>query len=309
MCDSEVGSLVYGRSQLHRAPPPPPRVVKGFTQFNLFELKAATNDFSERKCIGKGSFCNVYKGRLHDRRVVAIKKQVLNLPSRDDKHIYNEVNIVSEINHKNIVRCLGYCHEIKVALVCLDDEYIGDKQPTYCNVKWPTRFQIIKGIAQGVHYLHEQRIVHLDLKHRNILLDCDMNPKISDFGTAKRLGHDDEITSHSEIIGTPGFTAPEYVHEHIISMKCDVYGFGVTLLWTISGYEAGRMEALSDPSLCDESQLMEAKMCMEVGLLCTQLDRNDRPTMADVLAMLNGRKELRKLGELEKVMVISTENR
>ena len=67
--------------------------------------------------------------------MVAIKKQVLNLPSRDDKHIYNEVNIVSEINHKNIVRCLGYCHEIKVALVCLDDEYIGDKQPTYCFVE------------------------------------------------------------------------------------------------------------------------------------------------------------------------------
>jgi len=71
------------------------------------------------------------------------------------------------------------------------------------NVKWSTRFQIIKGIARGIHYLHKQRIVHLDLKHRNIILDCNMNPKISDFGTAKRLGHDDEITSNSEIIGTP----------------------------------------------------------------------------------------------------------
>ncbi|BAH95599.1 Os12g0248000 [Oryza sativa Japonica Group] len=178
---------------------------------------------------------------------------------------------------------------------------------------WSSRFRIIQGITQGIIYLHthsgKPTIVHLDLKPDNILLDLDMNPKIGDFGLAKVL-KDDVV--NASVRGTLGYMPPEYIVEGVISVKNDVYGFGVTLLQTISGMSysgrdarhqasiewawnvrlSGGIHKLFDPSLCDESQLKEIKRCMEIGLLCTQNKPSDRPTMPDVLEMLQGKKKV-----------------
>uniref|UniRef100_A0A0E0RFJ1 Protein kinase domain-containing protein n=2 Tax=Oryza rufipogon TaxID=4529 RepID=A0A0E0RFJ1_ORYRU len=178
---------------------------------------------------------------------------------------------------------------------------------------WSSRFRIIHGITQGIIYLHthsgKPTIVHLDLKPDILLLDSDMNPKIGDFGLAKVL-KDDEV--NASVRGTLGYMPPEYIVEGVISVKNDVYGFGVTLLETISGMSdsgrdarhqasiewawnvrlSGGIHKLLDPSLCDESQLKEIKRCMEIGLLCTQNKPSDRPTMPDVLEMLQGKKKV-----------------
>ncbi|TVU41951.1 hypothetical protein EJB05_15513, partial [Eragrostis curvula] len=157
-------------------------------------------------------------------------------------------------------------------------------------IDWSSCFRMIQGIAQGIHYLHEQCVVRTDLKPSNILLDSDMNPLISDFGVA-----------------TKGYMATEYLGEGILSTKCDVYAFGMILNQTISSLnrsksryrhfvgwaelaeDARRMETFGPaPAKVDQSQLMEIKRCIEVGSLCTQFDRHERPTMTEVLQMLSG---------------------
>ncbi|KAG2559160.1 hypothetical protein PVAP13_8NG313800 [Panicum virgatum] len=179
---------------------------------------------------------------------------------------------------------------------------------------WSSRLLLIQGIAHGLQYLHEQQFVHLDLKPSNVLIDSDMIPKITDFGTARMLDQGNDVTVRDAdylLAGTMGYMPPEYIMEGIVSKMYDVYSFGVILLETISGMcgskparrqssiawawvarEAGRMEDLLDPSLCLESQLREARRCLEIGLLCTQSDRADRPTMLDVVEMLETEKEL-----------------
>ncbi|CAN6363653.1 unnamed protein product [Urochloa humidicola] len=314
--------------------PPEERVViDGFMQFGFSELKAATEDFLDKNIIAKGGSSTVYKGVLHDgRQLVAIKKVHAMSSVNDESRLYDEINIVLELEHKNIVRPLGYCHEIKMVLVKHDGKYCQSRCGEFCFIEeympngsmndiingyrlidWSILSKMILGIAQGLHYLHGQCVVHLDLKPANILLDFDMNPLINDFGAAKKLEHGDtEITLDSNsLVGTLGYMASEYIFHGIVSTKCDVYAFGITLLRTIStmcisthpdvgdlsgwarkAREAVRVEELFDTSLCHKSQLMQIKRFIEVGLLCVEFDREDRPTMEDVLAMLNGEKEL-----------------
>uniref|UniRef100_A0A0E0RFK6 Protein kinase domain-containing protein n=1 Tax=Oryza rufipogon TaxID=4529 RepID=A0A0E0RFK6_ORYRU len=220
------------------------------------------------------------------------------------------VHLCSMLEHKNIVTLLGYCDENRG--FDMSNENIT-KGIVGGQLDWSSRFRIIQGITQGIIYLHthsgKPTIVHLDIKPDNILLDSDMNPKIGDFGLAKEL-KDDEI--NARVRGTLGYMPPEYIVEGVISVKNDVYGFGVTLLETISGMSdsgrdachqasiewawnlrlSGGIHKLFDPSLCDESQLKEIKRCVEIGLLCTQNKPSDRPTMPDVLEMLQGKKKV-----------------
>ncbi|WVZ49878.1 hypothetical protein U9M48_001201, partial [Paspalum notatum var. saurae] len=189
---------------------------------------------------------------------------------------------------------------------------------------WPSLSRIIEGLARGIHYLHEQHVVHRDVKPSNTLLDSEMNPKIVDFDCCFVLNANENETMDNYIVGTYGYMSPEYCACGIISVKIDVFSFGVTLLQTVStmyvssdsdsdlpssiyrntevnqavrkawsAWEDGRMEGLFDTSLFDGSdQLMEVKRCTQVGLLCIQDERADRPPMADVLAMLHGELEM-----------------
>lgn len=177
---------------------------------------------------------------------------------------------------------------------------------------WFNRFRIIQGIAHGLNYLHVQHIVHSDLKPSNILLDSHINPKISDFGIARMLDHGDMTTRDVNCLaGTMGYMPPEYIMEGTLSTKYDVYSFGVILLEIISSmcnlkparrqasvewaWEVRRVGSIKDINVLpssDTSEHEQMKRCMEVGLLCTQFNPADRPTMVDVLEMLNGKKEV-----------------
>ncbi|KAJ1276700.1 hypothetical protein BS78_05G234700 [Paspalum vaginatum] len=180
--------------------------------------------------------------------------------------------------------------------------------------QWSSRIKIIQGIAEGLCYLHEQRIVHSDLKPSNILLDHNMDPKISDFGIARVLDHGDDLFTLdvNYLAGTiMGYMPPEYIVEGTLSTKYDVYSFGVILIeiigsmcehkkfrrqasvewsWKVRSAEFG--SEFFSQSLYHVTELKQIRGCIEVGLLCTQLKPTERPTMADVLEMLNGRREL-----------------
>ncbi|TVU41948.1 hypothetical protein EJB05_15510, partial [Eragrostis curvula] len=246
-------------------------------------------------------------GVLHDGQEVVIKNIDLSR-SFNAGWIYDAINIFINLKHENIIKPMGYCHEITASLS--EDEgkqIVGGRL-----IDWSSSFRIIQGIAQGLHYLHEQRFVHMDLKPSNILFDSHMNPRISDFGIAAKLVHVNAEKTVLDLAGTPGYIAPEYIGEGILSIKCDVYAFGIILIQTISSMnrheypgridlagwamvaqDSGRiMKELFGPAKVDHPQLMEIKRCIEVGVLCIQYHRHKRPTMADVLLMLSGEKEV-----------------
>ncbi|TVU04351.1 hypothetical protein EJB05_50085, partial [Eragrostis curvula] len=250
-----------------------------FKRISLSDLKAAIHD---RNIIGRGGGCTAFKAVLNDGNMVAVKifpEPKLRCFPMD---IYDHV---SKLEHKNIVKVLGcyYEHEYQ--------SYVARLLKGSQKIEWSILFRIIEGIAQAVHYLHEQHIVHMDVKPGNILLDSDMNPKVTDFDLSMVLDAD-EFTVDL-IRGAANFIDPDYVRTSIVSMKNDVYTFGITLLDTArEAWQAGRVIELFDPSLFDCSQLTEIKRCIDVGFLCIQLHKEDRPTMAEVLKMLNGRAEL-----------------
>ncbi|CAL4990454.1 unnamed protein product [Urochloa decumbens] len=253
------------------APPPPrpqPVTIDGFRQFSFYELKAATNDFSLENKIGTGGSSTIYKGILQEGQVVAIKEHSYNFLSEENR-IYDAINISIKLNHENIVKPLGYCHEVIMVLkLDIFDKYVEDKDQHFCFVEeympngsmediingsqlidWSSRFKIIQGIAQGLHYLHEERVIHMDIKPSNILLDCDMNPRICDFGVAIKLGRGVDKTTHDSLVGTPTYMAREYLTRGHISRKCDVYAFGLTLLETIHSMRISEEHAAPSASL------------------------------------------------------------
>ncbi|CAO2146373.1 unnamed protein product [Urochloa humidicola] len=298
------------------------------TKFSLSDLETATNGFSDENLIGRGGFVSVYKGVLHNGLVVAIKR-FRNSTIFSWDQLYDELNLVSKLQHKNLVKLLGYGYQVIQTVVRAEDRNDQAEERLYFSVEehmpngnleenlkgtfrpdWFNTFRIIHGIAEGLNYLHVQHVVHSDLKPSNILLDYHLNPKISDFGIARKLDHADMTTRDVNCLaGTMGYMPPEYIVEGILSTKYDVYSFGVILLEIISSmcrfgqarrqasvewaWEARRAGSIED--IVNVLYLRDAKQmqrCMEVGLLCTQFNPADRPTMFDVLEMLNGRKEL-----------------
>ncbi|XP_004979910.1 proline-rich receptor-like protein kinase PERK2 isoform X2 [Setaria italica] len=303
----------------------PSHPLPGLTKFSLTELKNATQNFSEKNKIGSNDFSTVYKGILHDRLLVAIKK-FRDPPPFLVARLSTELHLASELqtkdvealrDNKYIIRILGYGHEFMWENQCLQthiflvEEYLpngnmGNNIYGEYRLHWSSLFKIIQGLAQGLKCLHEQNIVHRNVKPAIVLLDSDMNPKITDFGIARIL--EKPMVHDNNIAGTVGYMPPEYILEGILSTKYDVYSFGVTLLETISGMcrseparhhasipwawnvrENQQMGELFDQSLFEISQLTEIKRCLEIGLLCTQSEWVERPTMAEVLDMLSGK--------------------
>ncbi|MBA0594246.1 putative cysteine-rich receptor-like protein kinase 20 [Gossypium raimondii] len=284
--------------------------------FKFANIKGATNNFSSANKLGEGGFGPVYKGKLPGGQEIAVKR-LSRTSTQGHEEFQNEVTLTARLQHVNLVRLLGYCTEKEEKLLIYEfmpnkslELYLFDPVRRYV-LDWEKRVRIIEGVTQGLLYLQEYSnitVIHRDLKASNILLDCDMNPKISDFGMARLFKKDVNEANTGRIVGTYGYVPPEYVRKGIYSMKYDVYSFGVLLLQIISGKRNtcyyGPQENLNlleyayelwsddrgtefiDTSLDDSSSTCKIMRCMQIALLCVQENPENRPTMLEVFSML-----------------------
>ncbi|KAL3577591.1 hypothetical protein D5086_019095, partial [Populus alba] len=212
--------------------------------FNMDELACATNNFSVSNKLGEGGFGPVYKGTLTDGREIAVKRLSKNSRQGLDE-FKNEVKHIVKLQHRNLVRLLGCCIERDENMLVYEllpnkslDFYIFEETRILL-LDWPKRYNIINGIARGLLYLHQDsrlRIIHRDLKTSNILLDDEMNPKISDFGLARSFGENEIEATTNKVAGTYGYISPEYANYGLYSLKSDVFSFGVLVLEIVGGY-------------------------------------------------------------------------
>ncbi|KAI3731014.1 hypothetical protein L1987_62197 [Smallanthus sonchifolius] len=210
---------------------------------SLYKVAKATTNFSECNKIGEGGFGPVYKGVLEDGQEVAVKR-LSDTSQQGIDEFKNELISISKLQHRNLIKLLGYCiHRNETILIY---EYMANKsldsiifdETRSSMLDWPQRFGIIHGIARGILYLHQDsrlQIIHRDLKAGNILLDGDMNPKISDFGLARKFEGHDCIAKTKKVVGTYGYISPEYAVHGRFSIKSDVFSFGVLVLEIVSG--------------------------------------------------------------------------
>ncbi|XP_048132219.1 LOW QUALITY PROTEIN: uncharacterized protein LOC115731047, partial [Rhodamnia argentea] len=286
-------------------------------QFDWDTLVAATDNFSQENKLGRGGFGVVYQGRFPNGQEIAVKR-LSQTSGQGVQEFKNEIVLVAKLQHRNLVRLLGFCLEGEEKLLVY--EYVPNKSLDYFvfdpekskQLDWPRRYNIISGIARGMLYLHEDsrlRIIHRDLKASNVLLDNDMNPKISDFGMARIFGVDQTNANTRRIVGTYGYMSPEYAMHGQFSQKSDVYSFGVLLLEIICGkrndyyYQSDGGETLAshawkhwrddspleilDPALGESYSRIQVLRCIHIGFLCVQEDPANRPTMANIVLALS----------------------
>ncbi|TYH73818.1 hypothetical protein ES332_D05G355100v1 [Gossypium tomentosum] len=295
--------------------------------FKYSTLEKATGSFDEANKLGQGGFGTVYKGALSDGREIAVKRLFINNRHRA-ADFYNEVNIISSVEHKNLVRLLGCSCCGPESLLVYEflpnkslDHFIFD----HCRGKelnWEKRFKIIMGTVEGLVHLHgnpTNKIIHRDIKASNILLDLKFRAKIADFGLARTFEEDQSHIS-TAIAGTLGYMAPEYLANGRLTEKADIYSFGVLLLEIVTGtqnnkgqytdysysvvaiawkhFQLGTMEEIYDPNLMlsddnrsNKSVKNEVSRVVHIGLLCTQESRSLRPSMWKVLEMLKRKDE------------------
>ncbi|XP_048441873.1 probable LRR receptor-like serine/threonine-protein kinase At1g53440 [Pyrus x bretschneideri] len=281
-------------------------------KFTFTELKDATANFHQANKIGKGSFGTVYKGILADRTQIAVKQ--LSPESNQGEHeFFNEIEMLHVLQHPNLVYLYGYC--IEENQLFLVYEYMENNsvyhalfEESQLDLDWATRRKICVGIAKGLAYLHDGsslRVIHRDIKASNVLLDKHLNPKISDFGLAK-LAEEDKTHISTNPVGTPGYIAPEYANLGHLTNKADVYSFGIVLLEIISGKKKsdkkgfyilhwahdlkskGNLMNLVDPRLGSEFNNEEMIATINVALHCCNSTSKFRPTMSEVMSMLEG---------------------
>ncbi|KAM4093281.1 hypothetical protein ACB094_06G103500 [Castanea mollissima] len=286
--------------------------------YDLESIRVATHNFSNENKLGQGGYGPVYKGKLPSGQEIAVKR-LSKVSGQGLKEFKNEVVLIAKLQHQNLVKLYGYCIEGNEKILLYEympnkslDSFIFDQKQSVI-LDWEMRFNIILGIARGLLYLHQDsrlRIIHRDLKTSNILLDHEMNPKISDFGLAKIVGGKQTEAMTSRVAGTYGYMSPEYALEGIFSIKSDVFSFGVVLLEIISGkkntgfYQSqqamsllgytwglwtnNKLLDLMDETLRDTCIADQFVKCLNIGLLCVQDDPSDRPTMSIVIKMLDG---------------------
>ncbi|XP_013607362.1 PREDICTED: G-type lectin S-receptor-like serine/threonine-protein kinase At1g61480 [Brassica oleracea var. oleracea] len=290
--------------------------------FEMNIIQTATNNFSLSNKLGHGGFGSVYKGKLQDGKEIAVKR--LSSSSRQGKEEFmNEIVLISKLQHRNLVRIFGCCIEGEERLLIYEfmvykslDTFLFDSSKKH-KIDWQKRFDIIQGIARGLLYLHHDsrlRVIHRDLKVSNILLDENMNPKISDFGLARMFEGAQYEENTRRVVGTLGYMSPEYAWTGIFSEKSDIYAFGVLLLEIISGEKISRFNYakegkdlleyvweswcenggifLLDKDVDDSSHPLEVARCVQIGLLCVQHQPVDRPNTLELMSMLTTKSDL-----------------
>ncbi|XP_010439188.2 PREDICTED: cysteine-rich receptor-like protein kinase 24 [Camelina sativa] len=291
--------------------------TSGSLQFEFKEIEAATSNFHSINKLGHGGFGEVYKGTFPDGTEVAVKR-LSKTSGQGEEEFKNEVFLVAKLQHRNLVRLLGY--SVKGDEKILVYEFLPNKSLDHFlfdpikkgQLDWTRRYNIIEGITRGILYLHQVSrltIIHRDLKASNILLDADMNPKIADFGVARNFRVDQTEATTGRVVGTFGYMPPEYVTNGHFSTKSDVYSFGVLILEIIGGkknssfneqdgsisnlvtyvwrlWNTESLLELVDAAMGQNYDRNEVIRCIHIGLLCVQENPADRPTMSTVFHML-----------------------
>ncbi|VVA91832.1 unnamed protein product [Arabis nemorensis] len=290
--------------------------IPSCSTFKYEMLEKATESFHDSMKLGQGGAGSVYKGILPDGRTVAVKKLFFNTREWADQ-FFNEVNLISGVQHKSLVRLLGCSIEGPKSLLVY--EYVHNRsldqilfvKNTVHILSWKQRYNIIIGISEGLEYLHrgsEVKIIHRDIKTSNILLDQNLSPKIADFGLARSMGSD-KTQTNTGIAGTLGYLAPEYLIKGQLTEKADVYSFGVLIIEIATGkknnaftqgtssvlysvwehYKSDTLDGSVDPRLKGKFTEEEALKVLGIGLLCVQSSVELRPSMSEIVFMLKNK--------------------
>ncbi|CAN6203599.1 unnamed protein product [Urochloa humidicola] len=292
-------------------------------RFSYKDLFYATEGFKDEYLLGIGGFGRVYKGILPVSKLEVAVKRVSHDSTQGMKEFIAEIVSIGCIQHRNLVRVLGYCRRKGELFLVYEympngsvDDYLYGKQGKPI-LSWANRWNIIKGIAHSLLYLHEEWekvVVHRDIKPSNVLLDCEMNGRLGDFGLARLYDHDtDPQTTH--VVGTIGYLAPELGHTSKATPLTDVFAFGMFLLeitcgqrpinnetsrdsqcmlvdWVLSRWSCGSLLETVDSRLQGNYNIDEARFTLKLGLLCCHPFSNARPTMRQVMQYLDGEMQL-----------------
>ncbi|XP_048437147.1 wall-associated receptor kinase 3 isoform X2 [Pyrus x bretschneideri] len=287
--------------------------------FTAEELEKATNNYNESKIIGRGGFGTVYKGILVDGRVIAIKKSKMVDQSQIEQFI-NEVLVLSQINHRNVVKLLGCCFETQVPLLVYEyvtngtlfDYIHNTTKESRPNTSWEIHLKIASEAAGVLSYLHSAAsvpIIHRDVKSTNILLDENLTAKVSDFG-ASRLVPLGQVQLSTMVQGTMGYLDPEYLQTSQLTEKSDVYSFGVVLvelltrkkavffdkpgeqinlaMYFLSALKDDRLLQVLDDWIVTEANIEQLKEVSILAKRCLRVKGEERPTMQEVAMELEG---------------------
>ncbi|XP_050368659.1 wall-associated receptor kinase 2-like [Argentina anserina] len=282
------------------------------------ELKKATNNYHEDEILGEGGYGTVFKGVLRENKVVAIKKSKAGAPTQSEQFV-NEVIILSQINHRNVVKLLGCCFETEVPLLVYEyithgtlSEHIFNKEKGSSSLSWELRLKIASESAGALAYLHSSAsvpIIHRDVKTTNILLDDSYTAKVSDFG-ASRFIPLDQAQLETLVQGTLGYLDPEYFHTSELTEKSDVYSFGVVLAelltsrvalsfsrpekerclanFLVSSIENDCLIEILDADIVNEKNIETAQQVAYLARRCLSIKGEERPTMKEVAMELEG---------------------
>jgi serine/threonine protein kinase len=286
------------------------------TRYSYADVKRITNQFTEK--LGEGAYGTVFKGKLSNEIYVAVK--ILKTSMGNGEEFINEVGTMAKIHHVNVVRLVGFCADGFRRAVVYEflpndslDKFISSTAAKNLIHNWDKLQDIAFGIAKGIEYLHQgcdQRILHFDIKPHNVLLDENFNPKISDFGLAKLCSKDQSAVSMTTARGTMGYIAPEVFSRNFgnVSAKADVYSFGILLLEIVGGKKNvdvaientnqvyfpewiyNLLEQKEDIRIFveDDGDAKIATKLAIVGLWCIQWHPMDRPSIKNVVQMLEG---------------------
>ncbi|KAH9544873.1 hypothetical protein CY35_12G018700 [Sphagnum magellanicum] len=299
------------------------------TIFSYSKLRAATKDFHPDMKLGQGSYGVVYKGIFPNKNEVVVK-QLFNESQQSIDEFLNEIVLITRVKHRNLVKLKGCCITTSKKRL-LVYEYVENndlEQALFVGkgkhmLNWPVRFNICLRVARGLFYLHEiaqPRIIHRDIKASNILLDKDLQARIADFGLALLFPEDQTHITTMHIASTKGYLTPEYATRGQLTEKVDVYSFGVLVLEIMSGrknidpnlppqniylldiaWRLARKTKNSIMNLVDctlelhNDEMKEALQVVKIALLCLQQNPDNRPTMARVVAMLQGEAEIMEI--------------
>ncbi|KAL2337702.1 hypothetical protein Fmac_012148 [Flemingia macrophylla] len=281
-------------------------------RFSYRDLHIATKGFIDSQLIGVGGFGSVYKGVLPSTGTEVAVKKIMRSPMNGMREFAAEIESLGRLRHKNLVNLQGWCKHKNDLLLVYDYIPNGSLDSLLLNktfaLDWDQRFNILKGVAAGLLYLHEEWekvVIHRDVKSSNILIDGDFNAHLGDFGLARLYSHD-QVSHTTSVVGTIGYIAPELTRTGKASTSSDVYAFGVLLLevvagrrpvhssgqfllldWVLENCQLGQILEVVDPKLGSVYDEEQVELVLKLGLLCTQHKADYRPSMKQLTRYLN----------------------